>query len=1106
MFLLAVSMTGCVLDSPPPQGTPCGDEQHPLAYVDYTNGICYSENCTSENSCCHIADSVLRSTIYNAFRYGRCPSNTVISECAADGEVYKCYPGCGYGFTYCEGNCLPPNAYENSYCDPETEKLACRPNFDNCNNIISDGCEASLLNDDDHCGQCGTKCKAGEVCNDGTCKLNECSERDPDRPKQCSVDGHPKCVDTSSDRDHCGNCNHRCEDVSPVYAISQGCKSGICQYVCERNYVQISENSDEGILCVDPGSNEYCGATSSENKGVNCNDNNLHCFDGQCIENSCTDNKLACNIGGITECIHVKSDNAAHCGACNYRCSDHVPNHAVSDGCSAGICLYTCESGYVNVGGGNTEFTIKCIDPMTDNTYCGATGPSSTGTPCTGMVCVAGQCMVNSCANGELQCGENDCRISDMDNCGACNYKCADHVPLNAESVTCSENRCQYRCQKDYVNIGLDDTTRIWCVDPTSKEYCGAQSAADPGKACNYDQKCERNECIAVCSGQTFCSKTDGTYLCADTQSNRDNCGQCFHACNTGEYCLDGECAKEWTCDQTTCELPGGSKACVDIHADLTHCGECNHPCQPASNAAEMDCRAGTCVIKSCQKGYKLDGSQCIKETCDNSDYALIEKAYRFDGTTINVRAYCIRSEADLISLGKAVSNGQTYPAENTDNAYILANDITIKSSPWTPVGTDQSKPFQGIFYGQKKAIKSDSEQEIQLDNNNSGVFGYIQKGAVYDLSLELNLNANKYSNVGSLAGTVNNSYIAGIIVKGTKVIKGKTSIGGLIGQAQNHSIIQNIQMSNMTISSTGDYCGGVVGNSDNSHFTKIAIDKSSIMGTNYMGGIAGISKASTIEECHSQNNTFGGSSSAAYAGGIVGTSTGSTYNNSYSLNSVSIYSTTGGFVAQSGANDKYTECYASGTFGSSDITGGFVGDAKGGSFTRCASYGAGSSGKYSGGFVGIVTSSSHFEQCYSTATITGGGSRGGFVGDINAKADFIQSYALGTVTSGNTNACGAFAGTASTTEQVKLSKFFFNKDAAVSSLAPDGIDKNDKGKLSELPLGFNIVNNKAVYNSSSLSDALGSPFEDTKCIIEGTSYTTLPMIPAVLPETLDCK
>ena len=45
----------------------------------------------------------------------------------------------------------------------------CKPDYDDCNGILSDGCEANLLLDASNCGSCGTKCPSGQVCYSSKC-------------------------------------------------------------------------------------------------------------------------------------------------------------------------------------------------------------------------------------------------------------------------------------------------------------------------------------------------------------------------------------------------------------------------------------------------------------------------------------------------------------------------------------------------------------------------------------------------------------------------------------------------------------------------------------------------------------------------------------------------------------------------------------------------------------------------------------------------------------------------------------------------------------------------------------------------------------------------
>jgi hypothetical protein len=45
----------------------------------------------------------------------------------------------------------------------------CKTNYGDCNEILSDGCEANLLLDASNCGSCGKKCPSGEVCYNKKC-------------------------------------------------------------------------------------------------------------------------------------------------------------------------------------------------------------------------------------------------------------------------------------------------------------------------------------------------------------------------------------------------------------------------------------------------------------------------------------------------------------------------------------------------------------------------------------------------------------------------------------------------------------------------------------------------------------------------------------------------------------------------------------------------------------------------------------------------------------------------------------------------------------------------------------------------------------------------
>ncbi len=68
-----------------------------------------------------------------------------------------------------------------------------------------------------HCGSCGTSCGAGEVCSSGSCEVS-CQSG------QTNCSG--SCVDTSSNPDHCGACGNTCSQ-------SQACLGGACEALAD---------------------------------------------------------------------------------------------------------------------------------------------------------------------------------------------------------------------------------------------------------------------------------------------------------------------------------------------------------------------------------------------------------------------------------------------------------------------------------------------------------------------------------------------------------------------------------------------------------------------------------------------------------------------------------------------------------------------------------------------------------------------------------------------------------------------------------------------------------------------------------------------------------
>ena len=637
---------------------------------------------------------------YDADHCGACnykcadhPIANATSDKCIDGECqYICatgYVNVGSGDTAQTIKCIDPYT-DNSYC----------------------GAKLPDKNKDED----GDTCTGGNVCVEGDCVTNSCKEADA--PNLCVVSGQNTCQNISaSDENHCGACNYKCAEHAVPNATSDKCESGNCQYTCASGYVNVGTGiTADTILCVDPQTNSsYCdatgnasGAASDSQKGNACIDGKV-CVSGNCETNSCTDSSKPnlCVVSGQNTCQNINSNDANHCGSCNYKCSEHAIPNATSSKCSSGNCQYTCAAGHVNVGTGITANTILCIDPKTNNSYCNATGNASggasasqKGSACTGgTVCVDGKCLTNSCPtetepNKPNLCvvnGNNTCQninSTDANHCGACNYKCADHAIPNATSSACKNGSCQYTCATGYVNVGTGIAANtILCIDPkTNNTYCnatgnasGAASASQKGTSCTggtvcVDGSCQTNSCtdsskpnLCVVNGQNTCQNINST--------DANHCGACNFNCSdhaipnaTSSVCKTGDC--QYTCTGDYVNVGTGITAntilCIDPKTNNTYCNATGN----ASGKAN-DSQKGT----PCTSGTVCVNGTCVQNECTNSNETLCSttsgnQCINIGSNEVNHCGACNYKCSD-----HAIPNATSNTCKNGDCQYTCTGD-----------------------------------------------------------------------------------------------------------------------------------------------------------------------------------------------------------------------------------------------------------------------------------------------------------------------------------------------------------------------------------------------------------------------------------------------
>jgi hypothetical protein len=177
---------------------------------------------------------------------------------------------------------IHPTTYYGCY-DGECGKLKCEALLENCDYDMGNGCETSLISDD-NCGVCGNVCAAGTKCVlDAESRVPVCAC--PKGQSFCGdcIEGSfciGKCVDFSADIRNCGGCGIAC--VSPANSL-ETCSYGSCGFLCDRRFADCNGNFDDGCetdIDRDPRNCGGCGVTCDESAGQAC-------VLGQCVVEPC---------------------------------------------------------------------------------------------------------------------------------------------------------------------------------------------------------------------------------------------------------------------------------------------------------------------------------------------------------------------------------------------------------------------------------------------------------------------------------------------------------------------------------------------------------------------------------------------------------------------------------------------------------------------------------------------------------------------------------------------------------------------------------------------------------------------------------------------------
>ncbi|MBQ9818491.1 MAG: hypothetical protein IJM59_13640 [Proteobacteria bacterium] len=449
-----------------------------------------------------------------------------------------------------------------------------------------------------------------------------CSMCDQGQMPCNTLNGGMKCVSVLSDRQNCGKCGEVCDE----------CRDGICvnnEEICGNDSISCLYPSSSGSLekrCVNPLSNDSCGATCENPGGEKCT------ADRECIDGTCTcrrgtmdcsgqclnlDDDVTCGTS-CDDAVSCLVDEGQHClnGQCecpeesHLMCDGHCVDSNSSDSCGNSCdtlvkCIESegqfCQDGKCTCPDGQLLCDGHCVDSNSSDS-CG--NSCDTLVKCIeseGQFCQDGKC---TCPDGHLLCDGHCVSSNKPDSCGKyCStlVKC-----IESEGQFCQNGECtcpdgQLMCSRH-------------CVDPNLPESCGTD--------CKNLQACSTKEWMSCNNGQCTCP--EGLLLreghCIDPMWNNKYCGANDTDNPNGTRCgitqdiLDDK----WSiCIRGACTCLTGSYmkkngVCINTNTDNNYCGSIpdeKGELTPNKCPGHAACKSGNCV---CDIGYHIAGDQCV--------------------------------------------------------------------------------------------------------------------------------------------------------------------------------------------------------------------------------------------------------------------------------------------------------------------------------------------------------------------------------------------------------------------------------------------------------------------------------------------------------------
>ena len=321
-----------------------------------------------------------------------------------------------------------------------------------------------------------------------------------------------------------------------------------------------------------------------------------------------------------------------------------------------------------------------------------------------------------------------------------------------------------------------------------------------------------------------------------------------------------------------------------------------------------VNAKDATCI----EKGYSQDFYQCsycgkcysdqagtteINIANITTDYAAHQRGTDDEFCTVCHNPQHAGTTEEPILIGTAAElgyyrdwvNGTYTPAggetatKHNDACGKLTADIDLSSvcsqsvGTWVPIASSSNLQWSGTFDGDNHTISY-----LYIDGNEQyqGLFGYIYTGTIKNVTFDQVTVKSSQNYTGTVVGKADDSSsLQGIIVnRGT--VDGFEYTGGIAGYVLNSSITACCNKASVVGSG---YVGGICGKSNNATISNCS-NYASVTGTKFMGGIIG-SANNDISYCANYGDVTG----CTRIGGIAGYFNGEKMDNLLTTGSVTM-------------------------------------------------------------------------------------------------------------------------------------------------------------------------------------------------------------------------